>query len=148
MNVNDEVLGKIVDSLKKNLLSFHSHKRPARIYAKRFLNGFSDTDREFIIKEILYNQNLSIINAIKNKKNISVPNLGSFQYRESLEMITEIKDEVKKEMNIDNLKTCDPIIADKAIQEIEIRKKLKIIPLYFKQIGGKGSSVNHNFLKK
>jgi len=31
---------------------------------------------------------------------------------------------------------------------IEERKKEVILPLYFKQLGGKGSSVNTDFLKK
>lgn len=146
MKVDDEVFDKIVDSVKTGLQSFHSHKHKARLYAKRFLNGFSDSDRDFILKEILYQQNKSIVKAVGNKQNISIPSLGSFQYRETLEVIRDIKNEVKKEFNVTDIRKCDPDKAEAIIEEINIRKKHIILPLYFKQLGGKGSSVNHNFL--
>ena len=148
MKINNDVFEKIIDSLKKNLLSFHSHKRKARIYAKRFLNGFSDNDRDFIVKEILHQQNRSLIKAIGNKKNIAIPSIGSFQYRESLEIIREIKREVKREFNVDDIRKVDEEMFNKINLAIEARKKEVILPLYFKQLGGKGSSVNPNFLKK
>lgn len=148
MNSNDIVIDKMVKAVIEFLPSFHSHKRKARIYARRFLNGFTDDDRLFIIKEIQYQQNKSIINAIENRKNIAIPMLGSFQYRESLEIITEIKNDVKKEFGIDSIKGLDETMYDIVNNEIQKRKKDIILPLYFKQYGGKGSSVNPNFLKK
>jgi len=148
VKTNDEVFEKIVESVKRALPFFHSHKRKARIYAKRFLNGFSDNDREFILKEILHQQNRSIIKAIGNKKNIAIPNIGSFQYRESLEIIRQIKDDVKKEMDIDDLRKVDQTIYNIANDKIQARKKEILLPLYFKQHGVKGSSINPDFLKK
>lgn len=146
MKVLDEVFDKMIDSLKKNLPFFHSRIRPARIYAKRFLNGFSENDREFILKEILHQQNRSIIKAIENKKNIAIPNIGSFQYRESLEIAREIKNEVKTEMGIDDLRKVDQRTYDEAIERIDAKKKAILVPLYFRQLNIKGSTVNPNFL--
>lgn len=148
MKVNDDVFERIVESVKQALQLFHSHKRRPRVYAKGFLNRYNDVDREFILKEILHNQNKSIAKAISEKKNIAIPSLGSFQYRESLELIKEITTEVKKEYNVTNIKECDPDKASVVIDEINKRKKLVILPLYFKQLGGKGSTVDHNFLNK
>ncbi|MCK9429934.1 MAG: hypothetical protein M0R17_08010 [Candidatus Omnitrophica bacterium] len=148
MNTNDDVFKNMVEAVKKSLPSFHSHKRKARIYAKRFLNGFNDNDKEFIIREIQHQQNKSIVKAIANKKNIAIPMIGSFQYRESLEMIRAIKNEVKEEFGVEDLRKVDEETYDKVNDEIQKRKKAIILPLYYKQYGGKGSSVNHNFLKK
>lgn len=148
MKVIDEVFDKMIDSLKKNLSSFHSHRRRARIYAKRFLNGFSDNDREFIVKEILHQQNRSLIKAIGNKKNIAIPFIGSYQYRESLEIIRKIKNEVKEEMGIDDLRKVDPVIYKIANEKIEFKKKAILLPLYFKQLNIKGNTVINNFLNK
>ena len=61
MKVDNDVFDEMMEALKRELPNFHSSKRKARIYAKRFLNGFSDGDREFILKEILHSQNKSII---------------------------------------------------------------------------------------
>lgn len=148
MKIDSDISTNIVESVKKTLQSFHSHRRKARIYAKRFLNGFSDNDRDFILNEILYNQNKSIIEAISNRKNIAIPTLGSFQYRESLEIIREIKNEIKKKYGVLDIRKADQSIIDAIIKEIEEKKKEIIIPLYFKQLGGKGSTVNSNFKKK
>ena len=148
MKVNDEVFEKMLGNIKSSLPSFHSHKRSARIYARRFLNGFSDNDREFIVKEILHQQNRSLVKAIVDKKNIAIPCIGSFQYRESLELIREIKKQVKKEFDVDDLRTVDEETYNIISEEIEVRKREVILPLYFKQLGGKGSTVNNDFLKK
>jgi CHAT domain-containing protein len=148
MKIIDEVFNNMVESIKKTLPSFHSHKRKARIYAKRFLNGFSDNDREFIIKEILHQQNRSIIKAIGNKRNIAIPIIGTFQYRESLEIIRQIKNDVKRENNVEDLRKVDQETYDKLSAEIESRKKAIILPLYFKQIDNRDSTINYNFLKK
>lgn len=148
MKVNDEVFEEMVKSIKKSLPSFHSHYRSVRKYIRRFLNVYSDNDREFIIKEILHNQNKSIIKAIQERKNIAIPFIGTFQYRETLEAIKEITKEVKEKYGIIDLRKCDPVLAEIAINEINEKKKEVIIPLYFSQIGGKGSTVKTDFLKK
>lgn len=148
MKINDDVFEKIVESVKKALPSFHSHKRAARKYVRAFLNGFSDNDREFVLKEILHQQNRSLIKAIANKKNIAIPAIGSFQYRESLEMVREIRHEVKKEFGVDDMRKVDHHLFVQIHDEIEARKRKVILPLYFRQLGGKGSSVNPDFLKK
>lgn len=148
MKFDDAILEKMIKSIKTSLPSFHSHRKKARRYAKAFLLAYDDKDKEFIIKEILHQQNRSIIKAIEEKKNIAIPFLGSFQYRESLELIREIKNEVKKEMQIDDLRKVDEFTFLKANEEIERRKKGVLIPLYFKQLDIKGSTVNHNFRNK
>jgi hypothetical protein len=150
MKVNDDVFPDIMKAVKSKIPSFHSHVRAARKYAKRFQLAFTDPEKEFVIKEILNQQNKSIIKAIAEKKNIAIPNLGSFQYRETLELIKQIKNEVKQEQGITDLRKLkqeDPVKADKAIQEMNLRKKLLILPLYFKQLGARDSSINYNFLK-
>lgn len=146
MKVDDDVFDKMIKSLKKALSSFTSRKRKARKYVRYFMIGMSDADREFIVKEILHQQNRSLVNAIANKKNIALPGIGSFQYRESLEIIRNIKNEVKAEHGIKDLRKVDEETFDKIHEEIEVKKKAIILPLYFKQLGGKGSQVNHNFL--
>jgi hypothetical protein len=98
------------------------------------------------VKEILHQQNRSLVKAIGNKKNIAIPFIGSYQYRESLEIIREIKHEVKAEMGIDDLRKVDPILYRIANEKIEFKKKAILLPLYFKQLNIKGSTVNHNFL--
>lgn len=151
MIIVDEVFDKMLESIKKALPSFHSHRRIARKYARRFQYGFSDSDREFVIKEILHQQNRSIIKAISEKKNIAIPFLGTFQYRESLELSREIKNEVKAEYGLQpNFRLSDLSEEDymKITEEIRERKKQVLVPLYFKQINIKGSTVNYNFLKK
>lgn len=148
MKVNDEVFEKIVESVKKALPSFHSHKRKSRRYAKCFTLAYTDKDKEFILKEILHQQNRSIIKAIGEKKNIAIPSIGSFQYRESLELIREIKKDVKREFGVEDIRKVDEETYDKINEKIQERKRQIILPLYFKQHGGKGSSVNNNFLKK
>lgn len=145
MKLVDEVFDKMIDSIKTNLPSFHSHKRKARIYAGRFRNGFSDSDREFILKEILHQQNRSIIKAIAEKKNIAIPHIGTFQYRNSLEIIREIKNDVKEQLNIQDLRKVDEETYNKANDMIQERKKSILIPLYFKQLNIKGSTINYDF---
>lgn len=147
MKVNEDIFDKIVQSVRTRLKSFTSRKRKARIYAIKFANIYSDADRDFIIKEILHSQNKSIASAIANKKNIAIPSLGTFQYRETLEAIKSIKDEVKREHNISDLRKLDPNVFDAIRAEIEAKKKDIVIDLYYKGCGGKGSTVNHNFKK-
>lgn len=147
MKVNEDIFDKIVARVKSSLQSFHSRKRKARIYAVKYTKIFNDADREFILKEILHSQNKSIISAIANKKNIAIPSLGTFQYRETLEATRQIKNEVKQAHQITDMKHLDPAIFDAIIREIDEKKKEVLLPLYFKGVGGKGSTVNHNFKK-
>lgn len=148
MKVNEIVFKNMVESIKKALPFFHSHKRKARQYAKKFMIAYTEAEQEFILKEILHSQNKSIIQAIENKQNIAIPALGSFQYRESMEISKQIKDQVKAEYNVSTIHHADPIVADVIRKEIETRKKAVLLPLHFKQINIKGSTVNYNFLNK
>ena len=148
MKIDEVILEKMVKRVKTSLLSFHSHRKKARKYVRWFINGMTDTDREFIIKEILHQQNRSIENAIELKKNIAIPMLGSFQYRESLEISKEISKEVKAEMGVTDLRKVDEETFIKVNDEVNKRKKSILLPLYFKQLNIKGSTVDHQFLKK
>lgn len=148
MKIDDTIFDKIVDAVSSALQSFHSHKSPARRYVKRYRMRYTDADREFILKEILHSQNRSIVAAIGNKKNISIPAIGSFQYRETLEATKAIKKEVKEKYHVTDLNSVDPVIFDAIIKEIDAKKRDIILPLYFKGVGGKGSTVNHNFRNK
>lgn len=147
MKIVEGILEKMVESAKQTLSSFHSHRRIARQYAKRFTIAFTKQEQEFILEEILYNQNKSIAKAIANKKNIAIPAIGTFQYRESLEIIKGINKEVKEKYNIERLDQIDPAIKEVVTAELEERKRAILIPLYFKQINKKNSTVNHDFLK-
>ena len=60
MKLNEDVFAKMIESINKALPSFHSHKNRARRYVKRFMLAFTSAEKEFIIKEILHNQNKSI----------------------------------------------------------------------------------------
>jgi len=145
MKLNEDILTNIISGVRTRLQSFTSRKRKARIYAVKFTTIFNDAEREFVIKEILHSQNKSIANAIASKKNIAIPSLGTFQYRETLEAIKQIKNEVKQEHNISDLRKVNPAIFEAIHREIEARKKEVVIDLYYKGSGGKGSTVNHNF---
>jgi len=148
MKIDDTIFDKIVDAVNSALQFFHSHKSPARRYVRRYRTRYNDADREFILKEILHSQNRSVANAIGNKKNIAIPVIGSFQYRETLEATKEIKREVKEKYHITNMKEVDPVIFDAILKEIDTKKRDIILPLYFKGVGGKGSTVNPNFRNK
>lgn len=148
MITNDDVFPEIMKTVDKGLKEFHSHIHRARRYSKRFLLAFTKNDREFVLKEILNSQNKSIIKAIADRKNIAIPNIGSFRYRETLEVIRAIKNEVKNEYHVNDMRDCDPIIAEVIREKVEVRKRMIVLPLYFKQLGSKGSTVNTNFLKK
>lgn len=144
MKTNDDILAKMLESIKQALPSFHSRVRASRRYAKRFQLSFIDPEKEFIIKEILNSQNKSIAKAMLLRKNISIPNLGSFQYRESLEIIREIKNEVKAKYGVIDIRKVDEELYDIINKEIEEKKKEIILPLYFEQLGGK-DRINYNF---
>jgi hypothetical protein len=148
MKIDESILEKMVKRVKTTLSSFHSHVKKARKYVRWYINGMTEVDREFIIKEILHQQNRSIIKAIENKKNIGIPSIGSFQYRESLEIIKAIKQEVKAEMGIEDIRKVDEETYIILNNKMEERKKSVLIPLYFKQLNIKGNSVNHQFLNK
>jgi len=148
MKIDESILDKMVKRIKNFLPSFHSHRKKARKYVRWYINGMSEVDKEFVIKEILHQQNRSIIKAIENKKNIAIPMIGSFQYRESLEICRAIKNEVKQEMGIEDLRKVDEETFVQANNKIEERKKAVLIPLYFQQLNIKGNSVDHNFLLK
>lgn len=144
MKVNEDILAKMIESINKALPSFHSHKRRARQYAKIFMLSYTPAEKEFIIKEILHNQNKSITKAILERKNIAIPNIGTFQYRESLEIIREIKNEVKAKYGVKDLRHIDEELYNKINEEIEARKKEILVPLYFKQLGST-DNINYNF---
>lgn len=144
MRVNEDILDKMIESINKALPSFHSRIRTARRYIKRFMLSFTNPEKEFIVKEILHSQNKTIARAILLRKNISIPNIGSFQYRESLEIIREIKNEVKAKYGVTDIRKVDEELFEIINQEIEAKKREIILPLYFKQLGGK-DNINYNF---
>lgn len=148
MKIDETILGKMMTRVKGELSSFHSHRKKARKYVRWYLNGMVESDREFIVKEILHQQNRSIVKSIETKKNLSIPSIGSFQYRESLEIIRQIKNDVKKEMGIEDLRKVDEDTYLAASAKIEEIKKAVLIPLYYKQLNIKGNTVDHQFLKK
>lgn len=148
MKIDEIIFEKMIKRIKNSLLSFHSHRKKARKYVRWYLNGMLETDREFIVKEILHQQNRSIVKTIENKKNLSIPSIGSFQYRESLEIIRQIKNDVKKEMGIEDFRKVDENTYQAAQSKIEAIKKSILIPLYFKQLNIKGNTVDNQFLKK
>lgn len=146
MKLDEDILERIVSSVKARLQSFQSRKRKARIHAVKFTTIYNDREREFIIKEVLHSQNKSIIYAIGNNKNIAIPSLGTFQYRETREAIQEIKREVKAKYGVTcRISECDPELAAKIREEIEAKKREVVIDLYYKSVGPRNSHVNHNF---
>ena len=146
MKIEEDILEKIVAGVRARLQSFHSRKRQARIHAVKFMKFFTDVEREFLIKEVLHSQNKTIIKAIADRKNIAVPSLGTFQYREIYEAIRDITAEVKAKYNVSGpMNKIDPTLAEIIHNEIEEKKKEIVIDLYYKGVGGRGSTVNHNF---
>jgi len=144
MKTNGDILAKMLESIKKGLTSFHHHLRAPRRYVKRYLLSFTNAEQEFIVKEILHNQNKSIAKAILLRKNIAIPNLGSFQYRESLEIIREIKNEVKAKYGVTDIRKVDEELYEIINKEIEDRKREIILPLYFRQLGSR-DNINYDF---
>ncbi len=68
--------------------------------------------------------------------------------KENEKDLIEIKNEVKQEMGIEDLRKVDEETFVEANNKIEERKKAVLIPLYFQQLNIKGNSVDHNFLVK
>ena len=146
MKIDETILSKMMESINKALPSFTSFRRKARKYLTLFRLVFTEPEKEFIIKEILHSQNKSIAKAMLQRKNISIPNIGSFQYRESLEIIRELKNEIKAKYGIANLREVDEETFNKINAELQARKREIILPLYFKQI--KKENINYDFLKR
>ena len=144
MKIDETILGKMLESIKKALPSFHSHVRASRKYAKRFELAFTSAEQEFIIKEILHSQNKSIANAILRRKNISIPNIGSFQYRETLEIAREIREQVKAKYGITDLRKVDEETFMMINEEIQARNREILLPLYFQQLGSV-DNINYDF---
>lgn len=144
MKINETVLAKMLESINKALPSFHSHWRGSKRYVKRFMLVFTDAEKEFIVKEMLHSQNKSIAKAMLQRKNIAIPNIGSFQYRESLEIIRELKNEIKAKYGVTDLRKVDEETFMKINDELEARKKEILIPLYYQQI--KKDNINYDFL--
>lgn len=144
MKIDETILGKMLESIKKALPSFHSRIRASRKYAKRFELAFTSTEQEFVIKEMLHSQNKSIANAILRRKNIAIPNIGSFQYRETLEIAREIREQVKAKYGVTDLRKVDEETFMMINEEIQARNREILLPLYFQQLGSV-DRINYDF---
>jgi nucleoid DNA-binding protein len=149
MKINDELFPKIMESVKETLLSSSSStNRKKNTNIVKFLHVLSTAEQEFIVKEILHSQNKSIIQAMENKRNITLPKLGCFKYRKTSEVNRELFAKVKAKYHIDQLKDADPVIAELALDELHKLQREILIPIAIAEVNNREGKINYNFLNK
>lgn len=110
---------RIVNEIKEGILNFDYYE-PTRIttslkyYTEKFYNNISNNDKRLhrYITEVVELQGRYIVDKIKNKKPIVIPNLGTFtikyakEYKANLleSLPTNMDDEEKSKILIDRLR--------------------------------------------
>lgn len=80
-----QILNRIIKKLKSPIDVKGTNTEEFRAYQKIF-NSLSDTDKKFILRNILYSRGRLVRHGFDNKESVHLEGLGTFKYKKDREM--------------------------------------------------------------